>query len=66
MTERRFGALRLMRLMSDVREAMWGVLQSVISELDFDYGAYAADHFDRLRVAAGDPRLEDWIRDASA
>ncbi len=64
--EPRFASLRLMRLMSDVREAMWGVLQNVISELDFDYGAYGAEHFDRLRTAAGDPRLEGWIRDASS
>ena len=27
--------------MSDVREAMWGVLQRAVSDLDFDYGAYA-------------------------
>src|SRR2546428_10352529 len=38
-------ALRLMRVMSDFREAMWGVLQSGISELDFDFNEYAAKHF---------------------
>lgn len=64
--ERRLAAIRLMRLMSDVREAMWGVLQGVISELDFDYAAYAADHFGRLRAAAADPRVEEWIRGTSA
>ena len=30
-------ALRLMRLMSDFREAMWGVVQVAISDLDFDF-----------------------------
>ena len=58
-------ALRLMRLMSDVREAMWGVVQAAISTLDFDYRAYAEEHFARLRAGADDPRLEDWIRAAS-
>ncbi len=58
--------MRLMRLMSDVREAMWGVVQGVVSELDFDFAAYAADHFARLRAAAADPRVEEWIRGASA
>ena len=58
-------SLRLMRLMSDVREGMWGVVQDVVSELDFDYRAYAAEHFARLRAGAADPRLEDWIRAAS-
>jgi thiamine kinase-like enzyme len=64
-TDGRFAALRLMRLMSDVREAMWGVLQQAVSDLDFDYAAYAAEHFARLRESAADPRLEDWIRAAS-
>ncbi len=62
----RYASLRLMRLMSDVREAMWGVLQRAVSELDFDYAAYGAEHFARLRAGAQDPRLEDWIGAAAA
>ena len=31
-----------MRFMSDFREAMWGVVQRVVSELDFDFAGYAA------------------------
>ena len=42
------GWLRRMKFMSDFREAMWGVLQSGISELDVDFNAYAAKHFDRM------------------
>jgi len=57
--------LRLMRLMSDFREAMWGVLQTAISELDFDFGAYATKHFERLLVGARDPRFNDWMNQAS-
>jgi thiamine kinase-like enzyme len=45
-------ALELMRFMSDFREAMWGVVQSAVSELDFDFERYARDHFDRLRRTA--------------
>jgi len=41
-------ALRSMRFMSDFREAMWGVLQGTLSDLDFDFAAYAAKHFKRL------------------
>jgi thiamine kinase-like enzyme len=48
-------ALRLMRFMSDFREAMWGVVQQAVSELDFDFAAYAAEHFERLRRTADDP-----------
>jgi thiamine kinase-like enzyme len=52
-------ALRLMRFMSDFREAMWGVVQQGISELDFDFEAYASEHFERLERTAGDPAFRD-------
>ena len=51
-------AVRLMRFMSDFREAMWGVLQSGISELDFGFLDYAAKHFARLEATASDPEFE--------
>jgi thiamine kinase-like enzyme len=50
-------ALTLMRFMSDFREAMWGVLQQGISELDFDFAGYAAEHFERLRETAATQRF---------
>jgi thiamine kinase-like enzyme len=61
----RRAALKLMRIMSDAREAAWGVVQSVISELDFDFNSYARKHFERLAEAARDPRLPDWLNAAS-
>ena len=48
-------ALELMRFMSDFREAMWGVVQSAVSELDFDFAGYAAEHFARLERTAASP-----------
>ncbi len=48
-------ALELMRFMSDFREAMWGVVQSAVSELDFDFDAYATEHFERLERTAASP-----------
>jgi thiamine kinase-like enzyme len=48
-------ALELMRFMSDFREAMWGVVQTAISELDFDFAAYAREHFERLERTAAEP-----------
>ena len=53
--------LGLMRVMSDFREAMWGVLQQAISTLDVDYVAYADRHFDRLRQTAVDERFDEWL-----
>ena len=51
-------SLRLMRFMSDFREAMWGVVQQGISELDFDFVAYAEEHFERLERTAADPLFQ--------
>jgi thiamine kinase-like enzyme len=64
-TPRRRAALGLMRFMSDFREAMWGVVQSAVSELDFDFTGYASTHFDRLREQAADPRFERWLGEAA-
>ena len=47
--------LDLQRFMSDFREAMWGVVQGVVSELDFDFAAYAAEHFERMERTASEP-----------
>ncbi len=47
-------ALELMRFMSDFREAMWGVVQTVVSELEFDFAGYAAEHFARLERTAAE------------
>ena len=55
-------ALRLMRVMSDFREAMWGVLQSGISELDFDFREYASKHFARLLKSAGAPEFDRYLQ----
>ena len=48
-----------MRFMSDFREAMWGVVQQAISELDFDFVAYADEHFERLERTAAEPRFQE-------
>jgi thiamine kinase-like enzyme len=53
--DEQLAALDLMRFMSDFREAMWGVVQSVVSELDFDYDGYAAEHFGRMERTASEP-----------
>ncbi|HYM51157.1 MAG TPA: choline/ethanolamine kinase family protein [Candidatus Limnocylindrales bacterium] len=53
--------LRLMRIMSDFREAMWGLVQQGVSSLDFDFAGYARKHFDRLLEAAADPGFSGWL-----
>jgi thiamine kinase-like enzyme len=62
----RRAALALMRIVSDAREAAWGVVQRSISELEFDFDEYSDQHFRRLAAAAADPRLERWLDGATA
>ena len=47
----------LMRFMSDFREAMWGVVQQKVSQLDFDFAAYAEEHFSRMERTAAETRF---------
>ncbi|HEU4979538.1 MAG TPA: phosphotransferase [Solirubrobacteraceae bacterium] len=65
-SEKRLAALRLMRIVSDFREAMWGAVQSVRSRIEFDYDGYAREHFARLLAAIEGGDLEDWLRAAAA
>jgi thiamine kinase-like enzyme len=62
----RLAHLALMRVVSDFREAMWGVLQQGISTLDVDFVAYAGEHFDRLLSNASTPLFERSLREAAA
>jgi thiamine kinase-like enzyme len=54
-------ALRLARMLSDAREAAWGVVQMSVSELDFDFAGYAREHFARLAAAAEQQSLEELL-----
>lgn len=60
-TPRDFAHLKLMQAMSDFREAMWGVLQQGISELDFDFRGYAEQFFEKLAARLKDARYAEWI-----
>jgi thiamine kinase-like enzyme len=61
----RLARMTLMRVVSDFREAMWGVLQQGISTIDFDFVAYTAEHFDRLLAHASTPAFERALREAA-
>ena len=54
-------ALKLMRVMSDAREAAWGVVQGEVSELEFDFEAYGSEHFERLQATVEQAQFEDWL-----
>jgi thiamine kinase-like enzyme len=61
----RSAALKLMRVLSDAREAAWGVVQGVVSEIDFDFDAYAREHFERLHTAVARPSFTRWLGEAT-
>jgi thiamine kinase-like enzyme len=65
-SDARRAELALMRILSDAREAAWGVVQAEVSELDFDFDRYARTHFERLRAAVEQPQLEEWLAAAGA
>ncbi|HKI16937.1 MAG TPA: phosphotransferase [Isosphaeraceae bacterium] len=43
--------LRIFKAMSLVREALWSTIQTVASDIDFDYYRYAADNLEAYRAA---------------
>ena len=61
----RLARLALMRVVSDFREAMWGVLQQGVSTLDVDFRAYADEHFERLLHNSATARFERALRDVA-
>jgi thiamine kinase-like enzyme len=64
--DRHRARLALMCLMSDFREAMWGVVQQAISALDVDFVEYADRHFARLLDTAGSLPLDDLLAASAA
>jgi Ser/Thr protein kinase RdoA (MazF antagonist) len=57
----RRAALKLMRVLSDAREAAWSVVQASVSALDFDFDDYGTGHFERLRLAVEGPDFGEWL-----
>lgn len=57
--------LLLMKVMSDLREAMWAMVQCGVSTLDFDFPGYGRKHFDRCTVAVRAPGFGALLEQAS-
>jgi len=62
-TKKQTAHLKIMKIMSDLREAMWALVQIGISELDFDYHGYADRFFARVYDNINDPRWDQWIKE---
>jgi len=55
--------LKIMKIMSDFREAMWGMVQTGISKLDFDFRDYTDQFFHRTFEKIHDPRWGQWLKE---
>jgi thiamine kinase-like enzyme len=64
-TRPRLARLKLMKVMSDFREAMWAMVQIGISQLDFDFREYAHKHFRRMTGNFQDPSWMTWLQEAT-
>jgi thiamine kinase-like enzyme len=52
---------KLMKIMSDLREAMWAQVQLGVSKLDFDYASYSQKYFDRFETSVGGNQYQKWL-----
>ena len=53
--------LKLMKIVAQLREAMWYVAAINLSSAQPDFPAHASTHFDRCRDALNDARLPSWL-----
>lgn len=63
--ERRLAALKLMRLMVHAHEAAWEMVQGALSRPSPASEARQSEHFEHVLRAAGDARIQDWLRSAA-
>jgi thiamine kinase-like enzyme len=52
---------KLMKIMSDLREAMWAQVQRGVSKLDFDYEGYGQIYFERFENGTNQTIYKDWV-----
>ncbi len=62
----KLAALALMKLVSELREAMWGVIQLAVSELEVDFVAYATERGERFRTLLATMELGFLLEHAAA
>jgi len=62
-TSARWAHLKVMKIMSDLREATWALVQIGISKLDFDFRDYAGKFFERVAVNIQNPEWNEWLKE---
>ncbi len=62
---RQWAHLKIMKIMSDLREASWGLVQMGISKLEFDYRAYMNKYYRRAAENIINPHWDEWLKEVS-
>jgi thiamine kinase-like enzyme len=57
--------IKLLKVISDFREAMWAMVQIGISKLDFDFRNYANTYFARTEHGMQGKKWQEWLKDVS-
>lgn len=58
--------IKLLKIISDYREAMWAMVQIGISKLDFDFREYANTYFSRTEKGMKGEKWQEWLKDVSS
>jgi thiamine kinase-like enzyme len=62
-TSTQWAHLKIMKVLSDLREATWAMVQIGISKLDFDFRDYADKFFERVMVNIQNPDWKEWLKE---
>jgi len=54
---------KLMKIMSDLREAMWAQVQRGVSKLEFDYEGYGDKYFERFEANTTGEDYQKWLHE---
>jgi thiamine kinase-like enzyme len=55
--------LKIMKILSDLHEASWGLVQIGISKLDFNFREYADRFYGRVRESMKNPHWSEWLKE---
>jgi thiamine kinase-like enzyme len=64
-TTSQWAHLKIMKIMSGLREATWALVQIGISKLDFDFRDYADKFFGRVIENIQNPQWNEWLKEVS-
>jgi thiamine kinase-like enzyme len=65
LTPGRWAHLKIMKMLSELREATWALVQIGISQLDFDFRDYAGRFFGRVYANIQNPDWTKWLKEVS-